>query len=340
MTGANGFIGGAVVRRLLDEKYDVCGLVRRGADIRLLDGLPVERIEGDLDDLDALRRGCQGCDHVFHVAALYSFWGHPWKEFYRSNVVGTGHALQTAWQAGASRIVYTSSIATLGQPTDGSPGDEDTPVSADDMIGHYKRSKLMAEEVARQLARRGAPVVIVNPAAPVGAGDYKPTRTGAMIVDFLNGRMPAYVDTQLTLVDVDDLALGHILAARRGRIGERYILGGETLTLEAILRILAEESGLPPPRWRIPHAVAIAWGYVDAGLATIDRRRVPMATPTTAKLSLRPEAFSSHKAIRELGFPQTPARVALRKAITWYRANGYAPPAPPGTRQSRARRWP
>ncbi len=328
VTGATGFVGGALVRRLLAEGYEVRALVRPQSDTRLLDGLPVELVTGDLDDLAALRRGCVGCDHVFHVAALYTFWGHPWEEFYRSNVIGTRNALQAAWDARASRIVYTSSIATLGQPADGSPGDEETPVSLDDMIGHYKRSKFMAEEEARRLARSGAPVVIVNPAAPVGVGDYKPTRTGAMIVDFLKGRMPAYVDTSLTLVDVDDVALGHILAARHGRIGERYILGGETLTLKAMLDLLAEESGVPAPRWRIPHAVAIAWGYVDAGLATIDRRRVPMATPATARLSRRPEAFSSVKAVRELGFPQTPARAALRKAVEWYRVNGYAPPAP------------
>jgi dihydroflavonol-4-reductase len=221
--------------------------------------------------------------------------------------------------------VYTSSIATLGQPADGSPADEETPSALAGMIGHYKRSKFLAEEVARDLARRGAPVVIVNPAAPVGVGDHKPTPTGRMIVDFLNGRMPAYVDTCLTLVDVDDVAAGHLLAAETGRVGERYILGGEILSLKGMLDILSEVSGLPPVRWRIPHALALAWGYLDVSLAAIDRRRVPVATPTSARLSRRRESFSSAKAVRELGFSQTPAREALRKAVDWYRANGYAP---------------
>jgi dihydroflavonol-4-reductase len=276
-------------------------------------------------DVDALKRGAAGCDQVFHVAALYSFWGHPWEEFYRSNVEGTRNVLRTARDAGASRIVYTSSIATLGQPGDGSPADEETPSALAGMIGHYKRSKFLAEEAARDLARLGAPVVIVNPAAPVGVGDHKPTPTGRMIVDFLNGRMPAYVDTCLTLVDVDDVAAGHLLAAETGRVGERYILGGEILSLKGMLDILSEVSGLPPVRWRIPHALALAWGYLDVSLAAIDRRRVPVATPTSARLSRRRESFSSAKAVKELGFPQTPAREALRKAVEWYRANGYAP---------------
>ena len=325
VTGGTGFVGGAVVRRLLAEGCEVRTLVRPGTDARQLAGLPVERILGELADVDALKRGAAGCDQVFHVAALYSFWGHPWREFYRSNVEGTRNVLRTAWEADASRIVYTSSIATLGQPDDGSPANEETPSALAGMIGHYKRSKFLAEEAARDLARRGAPVVIVNPAAPVGVGDHKPTPTGRMIVDFLNGRMPAYVDTCLTLVDVDDVAAGHLLAAEKGRVGERYILGGEILSLKGMLDILSEVSGLPPVRWRIPHALALAWGYLDVSLAAIDRRRVPVATPTSARLSRRRESFSSAKAVKELGFPQTPAREALRKAVEWYRANGYAP---------------
>lgn len=330
VTGGAGFIGGALVRRLLAEGYDVKTLVRPGEATPLLEGLPVERIVGDLADLDAVKRGAEGCDQVFHLAALYSFWGHPWEEFYGSNVEGTRNALQTAWDAGASRIVYTSSIATLAQPpADGSPTDEETPSGLADMLGHYKRSKFLAEEVARDFARRGAPVVIVNPAMPVGVGDHTPTPSGRMIIDFLNGHMPAYVDTCLTVVDVDDVALGHLLAAQKGRVGERYILGGEILTLKQMLDLLSEVSGLPLVRRRIPHALALAWGYVDVSLAAVDRRRVPVATPTSARLSRRREAFTSAKAVRELGFPQTPAREALRKAVEWYRANGYAPPAPP-----------
>ena len=331
VTGGTGFVGGAVVRRLLAGGWEVRALVRPGSDTRQLDGLEVERVAGDLGDREALRRGCRGCDHVYHVAALYSFWGHPWDEFYATNVEGTRATLRAAWEAGASRIVYTSSIATLGQPRDGSPGDEETPVTYADMLGHYKRSKFLAEEEARRLAANGAPVVIVNPAAPVGVGDHKPTPTGRMIVDFLNGRMPAYVDTCLTLVDVDDVAAGHLLAAQKGRLGERYVLGGETLTLKAMLELLGDVSGLPAPKVRIPHAVAIGWGYADVARAAVDRRHVPVATPTSARLSRRREAFSSAKAVRELGLPQTPAREALRKAVDWYRANGYAPPGPPAT---------
>jgi hopanoid-associated sugar epimerase len=328
VTGGTGFIGGALIRRLLAEGYEVRALMRPRSDTRLIDGLSVERITGDLADEDVIKRGCERCDQVFHLAALYSFWGHPWEEFYRSNVEGTHNVLRSAWETGVSRIVYTSSIATLGQPADGSSGDEETPSTLADMIGHYKRSKFLAEETAHDLARRGAPVVIVNPAAPIGAGDYKPTPTGRMIVDFLCGRMPAYVDTCLTLVDVDDVAYGHLLAAEKGRLGERYILGGETLTLKDMLDLLAAVSGMPPTRWRIPHAVAQAWACVDVGLATVNRRHVPVATPTSARLSRRRESFTSAKAVRELGFPQTPAREALRKAVEWYRVNGYAPPGP------------
>jgi dihydroflavonol-4-reductase len=328
VTGGTGFVGGALVRRLLAEGYEVRTLVRPGADDRQLAGLPVERVAGDLQDRDALRRGVEGCAQVFHVAALYSFWGHPWEEFFASNVEGTRNVLQAAWDAGASRIVYTSSIATLGQRADGAPADEDTPSGMSDMIGHYKRSKFLAEEVARDFARRGAPVVIVNPAAPIGAGDHKPTPTGRMLVDFLNGHMPAYVDTCLTLVDIDDVAAGHLLAAQHGGVGERYILGGEVLSLKQLLDVLGEVSGLPSARWRVPHTAALAWGYLDVGLAAVDRRRVPVATPTSARLSMRRESFTAAKAIRELGFPQTPARKALRKAVDWYRANDYAPRAP------------
>ena len=329
VTGGGGFIGGAVVRRLLEQGWEVTTLVRPGEATPLLEGLPVGRVTGDLADADVVRRGCEGCERVFHLAALYSFWGHPWEEFYATNVEGTRTTLQAAWDAGASRIVYTSSIATLGQPP--APGvlaDEETPSSLAGMLGHYKRSKYLAEEVAHDYARRGAPVVIVNPAMPVGIGDHTPTPSGRMIVDFLNGRMPAYVDTCLTVADVDDVAAGHLLAAEKGRTGERYILGGEVLTLKQLTGLLAEVSGLPPARWRIPHAVALGWAYVDVGLATVDRRHVPVATPTSARLSYRREAYSSAKAVRELGFPQTPAREALRKSVEWYRANGYAPPAP------------
>ncbi len=336
VTGGNGFVGSAVVRRLLDEGADVRVLVRRGGDTRLLDGLPVEIVTGDLGDVEALKRGCDGCDEVYHVAALYTFWGHPWEEFVATNVDGTRNALRAAWEAGAARIVYTSSIATLGQPADGSAGDEETPVSPSDMLGDYKRSKYLAEEEARRLAAEGAPVVIVNPAAPVGVGDYKPTPTGRMIVDFLNGRMPAYVDTTLTLVDVDDVAAGHLLAARRGVVGERYILGGDSMTLRQLLELLAELSGVPAPTRRIPHAVAVGWGYADVAWARLDRSHTPVATPTSARLSAHRETFSSAKAMRDLGYAPAPAREALAKAVAWYDSHGYVPLRPEERRTKRS----
>lgn len=325
VTGGTGFVGGAVVRRLLADEHNVRVLIRPGTDTQQIDGLPVEMIEGDLGNEDSLARGVVGCDWVFHVAALYSFWGHAWEEFVQSNVEGTRRLLKIAFDEQVGRVVYTSSIATLGIPEDGSPGTERTPSTLDDMMGNYKRSKFMAEEVAREFSRQGLPVVIVNPAAPVGVGDHKPTATGQMIVDFLNGRMPAYVDTILTIVDVEDVAEGHILAAERGRVGERYILGGEILTLKQVLDLLAEVSDMPQVRLRIPHALALAWAYVDVALAKFKPDHVPAATPEKVHISQRGEPFDSTKAVRELGFLQTPVREALRKAVEWYRANGYAP---------------
>lgn len=324
VTGGSGFVGGAVVRKLLKDGHSVRVLIRPTSDTRQIDGLPVELIEGDLGNEDSLALGMEDCNWVFHVAALYSYWGHSWEQFYQSNVEGTRRVLQAARNEQVERVVFTSSIATLGVPDDGSPGTETTPSTLDDMFGNYKRSKFMAEEVAREFSQQGLPVVIVNPAAPVGIGDHKPTATGKMIVDFLNGRMPAYVDTHLTIVDVEDVAEGHKLAAEKGRVGERYILGGEILTLKQMLDLLAEVSDLPRVRLRIPHTIALAWAYVDVAMAKFNPDHVPTATPEKVRISQRGEPFDSTKAVRELGFPQTPAREALRKAVEWYRANGYA----------------
>lgn len=325
VTGGTGFVGGAVVRRLLEGGHQVRVLVRPGANTRQLEGLRVERVEGDLSDAESLRRAMEGCEWVFHVAALYAYWGYPWESFYRANVEGTRNVLEAADEAKVQRIVHTSSIATLGLPRGDEPANEDTPVALEDKIDHYKRSKFLAEEVARGAARRGLPVVIVNPAAPVGVGDHKPTPTGQMIVDFLRGRMFGYVDTSLNIVDVEDVAAGHLLAVERGRIGERYILGGENLTLRQVLDLLAEVSGRPPVRRRVPHGVALAWSYVDIAWARLDRRHVPIATPEKVRLSRQKEIYDSGKAERELGYVHGPAREALRKAVAWYRANGYAP---------------
>lgn len=325
VTGGTGFIGGAVVRRLLEAGHEVKALVRPGADTRQLDGLPVERVEGDLRNRESLRRGMAGCAWVFHVAALYSYWGYRWKDFEEANVEGTRRVLEMARDQGLKRVVYTSSIAALGVHKDRSPATEDTPSTLADRIGPYQRSKFLAEAVARDFARQGLPVVIVNPSAPVGIGDHKPTPTGQIVVDFLNGRIFGYVDTGLNIIDVEDVAAGHLLAAERGAAGERYILGGENLSLKQILDLLSEISGGPQVRLRIPHWLAQGWSYVDVTMARLNPRRIPAATPDKVRLSRRYEFFDPGKAVRELGLPQTPARVALRKAVEWYRAHGYAP---------------
>ena len=324
VTGGTGFVGGAVVRRLLAAGHEVRALVRPGADTRQLDGLPVEPVSGDLGRPESLKRGMAGCSWVFHVAALYSYWGRHWNDFYQTNVEGTRRVLETARDAGAARIVYTSSIAALGTNPDGSPAIETTAASLSDRIGHYQRSKFIAEQVALGFARQGAPVVIVNPCSPVGVGDHKPTPTGQIIVDFLRGRMFGYVDTGLNIVDVEDVAAGHLLAAQMGKVGERYILGGENLTLKEILDLLAEITGRTRRRLRIPRAVALAYSYLDVTLATLIPGHVPAATPEKVRLSRRCEFFDSGKAVRELGYAHAPAREALRKAVDWYCAHGYA----------------
>jgi dihydroflavonol-4-reductase len=324
VTGATGFIGGAVVRRLLEAGHAVRALVLPTCDARQLDGLPVERVEGDLRDAASLRRGVTGCDWVFHLGAIFSMWGHSWEEFYQVNVEGTRRMLQAAQDEGVDRVVYTSSIITLGIPNDGSPGTEETPSTLAEMIGDYARSKFLAEQVVHDFARQGQPLVIVHPTTPMGVGDYRPTPTGKIIVDFLNGRTPAYVNTGLNVVDVEDVATGHLLAAERGRVGERYILGGENLTLKQVLDTLAEVSGRPRVRVRIAAPVALAWSYVDVTLARLNPRYVPWATPDAVRLSRRRMYFDSSKAVRELGLPQSPARETLRKAVEWYQSKGYA----------------
>jgi len=324
VTGGTGFVGSAVIRKLLAAGYQVKALVRPGTNTRMLDGLSVERVIGDLSDTAALQQAMTGCEWVFHVAALYAYWGYTWDEFYQSNVEGTRRVLEAVARSGVQHVVHTSSIASLGIPRDGTPGTEETPVTLKDMLSDYKRSKYLAEEVVREFVAQGLPVVTVNPAAPVGVGDHKPTQTGKMIVDFLNGKIPAYVDTGLTMVDVDDVANGHLLAMEKGKVGERYILGGENLSLKQVLDLLSEISGRPEVRVRIPRAVALGWAYVDTGLARLNPIHIPAATPAAVRVSRNKEYFSSAKAILELGYSFIPARKALRKAVEWYRVNGYA----------------
>jgi dihydroflavonol-4-reductase len=310
---------------LLASGHEVCALIRPGTNSRMLAGLSIKCVCGDLSDITVLQNAMAGCGWVFHVAALYAYWGYTWEEFFQSNVEGTRRVLEAATKSGAQRVIHTSSIASLGIPYNGTPGDEETPVKVEDMLSDYKRSKFLAEGVVREFVSQGLPVVTVNPAAPVGVGDHKPTQTGKMIVDFLNGKMPAYLDTGLTIVDVDDVAEGHMLAAEKGKIGERYILGGENLSLKQVLDLLSEVSGRPPVRTRIPWMVALAWAYFDTSIARLNPRHIPAATPAAVRVATNREYFSSAKAIRELGYSFIPARQALCKAVEWYRTNGYAP---------------
>ncbi|MBI3304360.1 MAG: NAD-dependent epimerase/dehydratase family protein [Deltaproteobacteria bacterium] len=323
VTGATGFVGGVVARELVRAGCEVRVLVRPTADRRNVRDLPVEIYHGDVCDLDSLRRATAGCAQVYHVAALYKLWVRHKREIYESNVTGTENVLKAARDSGAEKVIYTSSVATLGLPGNGTPGDEDTPVSLSDMIGHYKRSKFLAEQVALRYAREGLPVVIVNPSTPVGVGDLKPTPTGKLIVDFLNGKMPAYVDTGLNLVDVEDVARGHLLAADKGEVGEKYILGHKNLTLQQILALLAELTGRPAPRFKVPYALALGVAYADAALARLIPGREPFVPPVGVKLSKKKMFFNPSKAVRALGLPQTPVREALRKAVQWFQENGY-----------------
>lgn len=324
VTGATGFLGSSVARALLDSDHAVRALVRPGADTRNIDGLEIERATGDLTDRRSLERAVRGCDTLFHVAADYRLWVPDPPALYRTNVDGSRDLLRAAAAAGASRIVYTSSVATLGLNADRSPADEETPATEAAMIGHYKRSKYLAEEAVRALVRdEGVPAVIVNPSAPVGPRDVKPTPTGRIIVDFATGRMPAYVDTGLNLVHVDDCAAGHLRALEKGVIGERYILGGENLTLREILECLARLAGRPAPRVRLPHGVLVpaalageAWGRLTG--------REPRLTRDSLRMARKTMFFSSAKAARILGHTARPVERALADALGWFRANGYA----------------
>jgi dihydroflavonol-4-reductase len=323
VTGATGFVGSRVARALLAEGRDVRVTVRAGSDRRNLAGLDVEIVEADLTDAEAMIRAVAGCEFVYHVAADYRLWVPKPDEIYRNNVEGTRLLLRAAGAAGVRRIVYTSSVATLGLPAGGAPGDEETPVTLDDMIGHYKRSKFLAEQAAVEMAREdGTPVVIVNPSAPVGPGDIKPTPTGQMIVDAATGRMPAYVDTGLNIVHVDDVARGHLLAERSGRIGECYVLGGENLSLAQILATVAELTGRSPPTLRLPHAVPLIAAHLTEAVARL-LGRTPSLTVDGARLARKHMYFSTEKARRELGYEARPARQALAAAVDWFAGHGY-----------------
>jgi len=325
VTGGTGFIGAAVVRRLVSAGHRVRVLARPGNPRQLLAGLPVEIAEGDLGDTASLARCLKGCRLLFHVAAMYAFWAEDRRLFYEVNVEGTRRLLRGAAEAGVGRVVYTSTVGVLGIPRDGSPGTEDTPVSLADMAGDYKRSKFLAEEVARGYAGQGLPVVIVNPSAPIGPGDIKPTPTGRLVVDFLRGKMWACLDTGLNLVDVEDVAAGHLLAAERGRIGERYILGGRNLALREIFGILGRIAGMRPPRLTLSAAAVLPIAHLSEWIADHLTGRPPLVAVDAVRMARKRMFFDPGKAVRELGMPQSPVENALARAVQWFRSNGYAP---------------
>lgn len=335
VTGGTGFIGSAVSRRLLLEGIAVRGLVRRNSDRRNIDGLDIEVAEGDLMDSASLARACAGCDALFHVAADYRLWTPRPSEIYHTNVEGTRAILKAAVEAGVKRVVYTSSVATLDPPGAGIPGDEGTPATLADMIGHYKRSKFMAEKVVGEFALKGLAVVTVNPSAPVGPRDVKPTPTGRMMLEAAAGRMPAYVDTGLNIVHVDDVAEGHWLAFKRGRVGESYVLGGTNMTLREILTDIAQLVGREPPKVRLPHNLALPIAYISEASARLTGRP-PAATVEGVKLSKKMMFFSSDKARSELGYAARPPLHALEDAVRWFHDNGYLRDFPAARRQKMA----
>ena len=321
VTGATGFVGAAVARALLRHHFRVRVLVRPSSDRTNLRGLNVEAVSGDLTDAASLERAAQGCEALFHVAADYRLGARDPAQLYHNNVEGTRNVLTAAQRANVRRIVYTSSVATVGIPNDGTPGNESTPVALENMIGHYKRSKFLAEEVVRAAAKEGVPVVMASPSTPVGPGDIKPTPTGQLVLDAAAGRMPAYVDTGLNIVHVDDVAAGHLLAYDRGRVGERYILGGEDMTLRQILAMIAAQVGARPPSVRLPYGLVLPMAYVAEGIAKLTGRSGRL-TLEGVRMSRKIMFFSSAKAVQELGYSWRPPQTAFADAIDWFRANG------------------
>ena len=326
ITGATGFIGGHVARKYAAAGASLRLLTRQASRLDSLAGLDAETVQGDLRQTDKLRSALTGCDALVHVAADYRLWVRDPEEMYAANVSGTRELLKLAREVGVPRVVYTSSVATMGFKTDGTIVNEETPVSLAEMIGHYKRSKFLAELEAVQAAKAGQHVMILNPTTPIGSGDAKPTPTGRIVVDFLNRKFPAYVDTGLNLVEVDEVARMHVTALERGTPGERYILGGENLTLKQILDRMSAITGLPSPTLKVPHAVAMVFAFFDETITGKLRGKEPRATVEAVRMGRKTMFASSAKAERDLGFQVLPVYHALRAAIEWFVANGYAPP--------------
>lgn len=329
LTGATGFVGNHVARVASQQGAELRLLVRKTSNLHHLQGFQAETVVGDLMDLESLRTAVRGCEAILHVAADYRLWVRDPQSMYKANVDGTRELLRIAREEGVRRVVYTSSVATMGFKSDGTIVDENTPVSLDDMVGHYKRSKFLAEQVAIDAAKAGQQVIILNPTTPIGPGDVKPTPTGRIVVDFLNKKFPAYVDTGLNLVDVHEIARTHVAALQDGvgRPGERYILGGENLTLKQILDKMSAITGLPSPTTKVPHSVAMVFAFFDEILTGRLQGKEPRATVEAVRMGKKKMFASSAKAERELGFKVVLVYQALRAAIDWFRAHGYAPTA-------------
>lgn len=323
VTGGTGFIGGNLVRELLTEGVEVRGLVRAESDLRNLAGLPIELIEGSLADPVQLAEQVAGCDVVFHVAAHYSLWARDRESIYRVNVEGTKNLLKAARTAGVRRFIHTSSVAAIGVPPAGTLGTEETTTSPDELVSDYKKSKFLAEEAVREAVREGLAAVIVNPSTPVGPYDLKPTPTGEIILRFLQNRMPAYVHTGLNLIDVTDVARGHILAWQKGRTGERYILGNRNITLKEMLEMLAAITGKKAPRHAVPHFLPLMVAFVDEMILARWLGRTPQVSFYSVQMSRHAMYYDPSKAVRELGLPQSPVEGALERAVQWFEQNGY-----------------
>ena len=327
VTGGTGFIGGNLVRMLVADGYQVRALARPNSDhpnlLGNLAGLPLEIVTGDLGDPQQLAQQLEGCDVVFHVAALYSLWQRDAAAIYRANVTGTENLLAAARQARVKRFIHTSSVAAIGVPPPNTLGTEATQTTLVELVSDYKKSKYLAEQAALKAAREGLDVVIVNPSTPIGAYDVKPTPTGEIVLRFLQNRMPAYVHTGLNLIDVEDVARGHILAWQKGRTGERYILGHRNLTLKEMLEILAAITGKPAPRFAVPHALPLAVAFIDEMILARWFGKTPQVSFASVQMSQKAMWYDASQAVSELGLPQTPIEAALEKAVNWFQTNGY-----------------
>ena len=332
VTGATGFIGGNLARHLCASGHEVRALVRSGSNTLTTEGTGIETVEGDILDRPSLRRAVAGCEAVFHCAAAYTFWSRDPQSVRRTNVEGTVNVLECAAAAGVERIVYTSTVSTIGIPGTGILGDETTALNPKSLHGHYKQSKFDAEREAMRLAAQGVPVVVVNPTAPVGPWDVKPTPTGKIILDFLRWRIPAYLATGLNLVDVGDVSAGHLLALEKGEVGQRYILGNRNVTLKEMFAMLSGITGLPQPRVRLPYWLVVGAGYAEQAISGGLLRKEPRIPVEGVLASRKPAWVSSHRAITELGMPQSPVEPALERAVDWFMAHGYADDGKEGAR--------